>query len=220
MATRLKIFSFLLVITFCLGAFSLPASARNTDWTITFGPHIWYEEVVYGNDRFVAVGDGLIVSSVDGQEWTVEHAVAKDTYLSGVTWNGSMFVAVGSHWIFTSPDGKNWTGQNVDTAFYGVAWGKGQFVAVGGVGAIYTSPDGKKWTRQNSDCNEWLQHVEWGNGTFVAGGFETMLTSTDGVNWTRHEMPARVHKVRWLNGQFFAVKEEIYGEENKIYTSV
>lgn len=109
MVTRLRIFTFLLVMALRLGAFNLPASAGNTDWTVTFGPHIWYEEVVYGNSMFVAVGEGLIVSSVDGQEWTVEHAVAKDTYLNGVTWNGSIVVAVGSGKILSSPDGKNWT---------------------------------------------------------------------------------------------------------------
>jgi hypothetical protein len=131
LTTRLRIFTFLLVVTLCLGAFSLPASAGNADWTITFGPHARYEEVVYGNGMFVAVGGGLIVSSIDGQEWTVEHAVAESTYLSGVTWNGSMFVAVGSHWIFTSLDGKNWTGQNVDTAFYGF-----QRTVIAGISAL------------------------------------------------------------------------------------
>jgi hypothetical protein len=115
----------------CLGVFSLPASAGNTDWTVTFGPHARYEEVVYGNGMFVAVGDGLIVSSADGKKWTVEHSVAKDWPVA-VAWSGSMFVAVGMDgMILTSHDGKEWTERNVDASLYAVVWGNNQFMAVG-----------------------------------------------------------------------------------------
>jgi len=63
-----------------------------------------------------------------------------------------------------------------------VAFGAGQFVAVGEGGAIVTSPDGVNWTQ--------LWCVTYASGTFIAAGgglFEPglILSATDGLNWTR-----------------------------------
>ena len=44
-------------------------------------------------------------------------------------------------------------------AFYGVTYGNGTFVAVGGYGTILTSPDGVTWTRRTSGTSNWLEGV-------------------------------------------------------------
>ena len=76
----------------------------------------------------------------------------------------------------------------------GVASGDGIFVAVGDRGTILTSPDGIAWSPQPSGTSNYLAHVAYANGLFVAvGGFNhsdnaegvgTILTSPDGLRWT------------------------------------
>ena len=50
---------------------------------------------------------------------------------------------------------------------------------------ILTSPDGVSWTTRTSGTSSGLNGVAYGNGTFVAVGYNcAILTSPDGVAWT------------------------------------
>lgn len=74
-------------------------------------------------------------------------------------------------------------------AWYSVAYGNGQFVAVAGSGTnrVMTSTDGVTWTpRAAAEANPWYS-VTYGNGQFVAvagSGANRVMTSPDGVTWT------------------------------------
>ena len=83
------------------------------------------------------------------------------------------------------------------------AYGKGQFVAVGGhirdplggssldFGSIITSNDGVNWVLRLSGIANGVRRIAYGNGQFVAmGDFGTTLTSSDGVNWTQFRLSA------------------------------
>jgi len=71
--------------------------------------------------------------------------------------------------------------------FYGVAYGKGAFIAVGLGGIISSSPDGTNWTARTSGTTNDLQTVTFGNGLFVAMGANgSARTSTNGINWVGH----------------------------------
>src|SRR5882672_8158068 len=79
------------------------------------------------------------------------------------------------------------------TALWGVAYGGGQWVAVGELGTILTSPDGVTWTKRNSGFpDRWLVDVGYANGLWVAVGGTApisesnglILTSSDGITWT------------------------------------
>src|SRR5437016_6121750 len=90
-----------------------------------------------------------------------------------------------------------WTLRNQDPEYdlLGIAYGNGQFVAVGNSGAIMTSTDdGVTWVRRESGTTSVLWGIAYGNGQFAAFGvgppgsslpetFAFILTSTDGVNW-------------------------------------
>jgi hypothetical protein len=116
--------------------------------------------------------------------------------------------------------GTTWTLRNLGNPLYGVAYGNGTFVAVGGSydsGAILTSPDGVDWTAQTSVTTTYLKGVTYGNGTFVAvGGGGIILTSLDGVNWTRQTSGTSnpLYGVAYGNGAFVAV-----GDGGTILTS-
>lgn len=66
-----------------------------------------------------------------------------------------------------------------------VAYGGGQWVAVGDGGQIYTSPTGAAWTPRESGVGFQLNAVAFAAGLWVvAGNSGTVLTSPDGVAWT------------------------------------
>ncbi|MDR2719129.1 MAG: hypothetical protein LBB89_13825 [Treponema sp.] len=68
----------------------------------------WWNSVIYGSDKFAAVGsNGAIASSIDGINWTTQTVKG---WWNGVTYGSSKFVAVGSNGaIASSIDGINWT---------------------------------------------------------------------------------------------------------------
>ena len=79
-------------------------------------------------------------------------------------------------------DASQWTLRS--GPLYGVAYGNGIYVAVGGDGGILVSSDGINWKPQDSGTGKSLSSVTYGEETFVAVGYDgTILTSADGVNW-------------------------------------
>jgi hypothetical protein len=88
-----------------------------------------------------------------------------------------------------------------------IAYGNGQFVAVGDKGTIVTSADGANWTQRKSGTEKWLLHIAYGNGQFVACNINTLVTSPDGVNWTLHQCCGGVG-LGYGNGLFVISNED------------
>jgi hypothetical protein len=189
--------------------------------------------IACGNGQFVAAGTHGILVSADGASWAPRNTPITGQ-LNGVAYGSGRFVVVGASpppsfpppqefygAVLTSTDGATWTGSTVDTALglSGVAYGDGQFVAVGGepsgLAAILTSPDGASWTNSNpSGTNSnpsaitILFAVCCGNGQFVAVGIGgAILTSTDGASWTARNSGTGdyLDGVAFGDGQFVAV---------------
>jgi hypothetical protein len=100
--------------------------------------------VVYGDDKFVAVGaSGKIAHSTDGITWTaVSNSGFGTTDINSIAYGDGRYVAVGdTSKIAYSTDGINWTAipsansgfgaNNQENHIYGVAYGNGRFIAVG-----------------------------------------------------------------------------------------
>lgn len=119
---------------------------------------------------------------------------AKPSYSMALAWNGTnAFVALGGGQTLTSgvlsfsANGFVW--ENVVTtglpSLCAVAWGGGQFVAVGREGAILTSPDGRSWTRRTAVSSADLLGVAYGGGQWIAVGVGgAAARSGDGATWT------------------------------------
>lgn len=93
-----------------------------------------------------------------------------------------------------------------------VAFGAGQFVAVGEKGVILSSPDGRLWSPRASGSSVRLRGVTFGSGLFVAVGDEaTVLLSHDGQQWWSASAtpssghPARFATVGAIEMRFLAV---------------
>jgi hypothetical protein len=100
------------------------------------------------------------------------------------------------------PLGESWTLQNhapaLDQAWWKVAWGNGQFVAVaqsfGPNNTVMTSPDGITWTSRNAAISRQLNQIHYANGLWVATGYNwdappMVMTSTDAITWTSRSEP-------------------------------
>jgi hypothetical protein len=147
--------------------------------------------VVWSGTQYVAVGNGGILTSPDGVQWTRQTSGVYPTdSFGGVTWSGTQFVAVGfGEPILTSPDGVAWTRVSgvPGGSLTGVAWSGVQFAAVGEQ-VILTSPDGVVWSAPSIvPPPTGLNAVVWAGNQFAAAALGAIWTSPDGVNWTRQD---------------------------------
>jgi hypothetical protein len=96
----------------------------------------------------------------------------------------------------------------------GIAYGNGQFAAVGFSGAILTSTDRAIWIQRRLGISKGhdLNGIAYGNGQFVAvGDYGAIVTSTDGVNWVESQSGSfnRLYAIAYGNGQFVAADSAV-----------
>lgn len=102
-------------------------------------------------------------------------------------------------WLSTTP---------TTSTLYGVAFGAGQFVAVGASGTILTSTDGANWTVRVEATNQvTLYAVTYGANGFIAVGAAgspsepVVWTSPDGTAWTAQDVSSlNLPNGNWLQG--------------------
>ena len=157
-------------------------SPDGTNWAAQVsGTSAAIRAITYGKGRFLATGASILMST-NGINWvnvSLRNGLWADIFADG------QFVAVGGYvpiaagaFIFSSPDGTNWTTQSVGGGlynFYGITWGNGSFVTVGGPGgmgggAIWSSSDAVNWAVRLTNANPTFLGVTYGNGYFVVVG--------------------------------------------------
>ena len=145
--------------------------------------------VAFGNGIYVEAGykrTGTppdLYSSVDLKEWTVRDSHATEN-LMNVGFGLGLFVAVGQKGsITTSPDGINWTARtSKHTGFiWDVATDGQHLVAAAQWGRMLTSTDGANWKVHETGLDWHLKDVAFGNGTFVAVGWDGQIVQSDPV---------------------------------------
>lgn len=131
-----------------------------------------------------------------------------------------IFVDVLGYW-WRSTDGKNWNRYSYASLQYGlrsICFGNGVFCCIcndeSGNYYALRSTDGLSWSRTRifSSGNGSLVFVSFGNGSFVAGGYNSnnkavIYTSTDGSNFTltyTSESISRVDSAAYLPGVGFS----------------
>jgi alpha-tubulin suppressor-like RCC1 family protein len=115
-------------------------SSDAVTWYSSSMTECWYNDVAYGNGRFVATGDNynIIASSTDGMNWT-SSIISTSSYLAPnrVIFDGTKFVCIAWYGdnnqnLYTSTDGVNWTISSTgDNQTWGsLAYGDGKYVAL------------------------------------------------------------------------------------------
>ena len=92
-------------------------SSTWTSRTVTGGTSP-FQDVVFGNSKFVAVGNtGRVSTSTDGVTWTAQTAITNDLYSVVYSTTASLFIATSSNGvIYSSPDGVTWTSRYTDSS--------------------------------------------------------------------------------------------------------
>ena len=182
-----------------------------------------WTSVVYGNNKFVAVGRdynesnyGCIAYSSNGGSWTrLEGSVVEGNKWNSIAYGNGKFVAIGSelsssvHTAY-STDGINWTS---GTSLSGLSssdiimYGGDKFIILGS-NYIFYSSDGVTWTKNSLpvSANRWFSSA-YGNGIFVAVSYYGQsMYSNNGINWTQMSMPSgNWHSITYGDGKFVAV---------------
>ena len=206
-----------------------PVPTANQLYGVTHG-------LINGSTLWVVVGANstVLTSSDYGSTWSLQAPPSPLATLNSVAYSpaggpsANHFVAVGSNntngndVILFSPDGTNWTaatGLGLDGygGLFGVAYGGGDFMAVGFDGYNYHSSDGMSWMEGTypagggyGDANGVAYGLINGIPGFVAVGDEAFPTTTDfGDAWTIAEPPRTTSffGVTWnsVSGEFVAV---------------
>lgn len=163
--------------------------------------------IVFGNGRFVAVGEGgAILSSVDGTNWI--NSSLEVGNLRGVAFGNGKFVAISLGFVYTSTDGLQWeqhrlpAPQFYSTDVVSIAYGGGVFVAAGAT--ILVSSNGVDWVDRRDQVQGYLADVTYGDGRFVAVGYTLRsYASTNGWDWVASSnLNFALENVAFGNGLF------------------
>jgi len=185
-----------------------------------------------GNGVGDAASKGVILTSLDGKNWTLQN-VNNLPYLSKVVWTRTEFVAAGmsakkKNVVYTSPDGHNWTDAHASfegtfgagsTEFTDVIWAGSQLAALDFFDSVYTSPDGHHWTTRVETPSNDLSSLAWSGSQFVGVGIGgAIATSPDGITWTAQPTSSSesLNSVVWADKQFVAVGMAILTSPNGI----
>jgi hypothetical protein len=125
-------------------------SSDASTWYSSSMSDVWYNDIAYGNGRFVATGDeyNIIASSTDGMNWT-SSIISTSSYVepNRVVFDGTKFVSIGYYGdnaqnLYTSTDGVNWTISSTgDNQNWGaLAYGDGKYVTLTDDWESYVNP--------------------------------------------------------------------------------
>jgi trimeric autotransporter adhesin len=160
----------------------------------------------YMAGRFIAVGNGQILSSMDGVEWSFPYyGPSLDLY--DIAHDGQTWAAVGgSGTILVSTNEVDFGVASSGTTLplYGITHGNGMWVACGS-GPIVRSSNGIDWMVSNAGARLWS--IAFGNGRFVAvGDAGKVFVSTNAIDWTEQQVgTGQFARVAFAHGMFAAV---------------
>jgi hypothetical protein len=183
----------------------------------TLPPGNW-NNIAYGNDRFVAVNltGSILWSDNGGATWTA--ALAYEGERWNITYGQERFVAITQNRILYSADGKDWTVAASRGFWYsGIAYGNNRFIAVtSGIGRADYSSDGINWKASPGllPAIPWTG-IAYGNGRFVAIAKNNLIaawSADNGTTWTQTTLPFAMNvnnvggsNIAYGNGRFLAL---------------
>ena len=144
---------------------------------------------------------------------------------AAVTGNGVSVAVGGVGTVYTLPTGGSWRQETSGTTntLYGIAYGGGQFAAVGVADAIITSTDGVNWsTATVTDTSQNLFAIAFGSNTFVAVGTNgVVFTSIGGGSWSEGQIASNIiaTSVAYGAGEFVVVAHSLAGATQIYYSS-
>jgi hypothetical protein len=179
-----------------------------------------YNGVAYGSNQWLVVGrafpsgvteSAAVLSSSNGVTWTDRTVISSNSF-SALSFGSNRWVAVGGRssspnraTIATSTNGLAWTYLapavgGVESSLYAVAFGNGQWLALGSYydaqynwyPATLTSTNGTTWSLRAGGVGASLP--AFGNGKWVAWGGPNVYTADpSNLTWTAQSLPPSVN---------------------------
>ncbi|TFU17617.1 sialidase family protein [Thermus tengchongensis] len=176
-------------------------------WSVRSTPllHVSWQE-----DRFVATGwYGLLLESPDGLSWHEVPTPTLEALTASALGEGRRVVVGGKATRLQGPPGgplEPSKGTPLEhRGLWGVAYGRGRYVAVGMEGLVLTSGDGRAWEPVPLGLDRNLWGVAFAQGRFVAVGDHIILVSQDGRHFETLPAPGILNAVAFAQGLFLAV---------------
>ena len=222
------------------------------EWIETSVPsNEYYQGIAYGDGKFVAISRyrsndyvAKYIYSEDGINWIDGSNLNSSTWIS-LKYLNDRFIAIAGNTdkLGYSEDGINWNYSSIVSQYWvDSVYGNGKYIVIGykyssfgfvNSTKIYIySEDGINWTQGTLPTDLTLNHIEYGNGKFIAterGKDETYtanyIYSEDGINWTQGTLPTtfKLPQIRYGNGKFIIYELEslnyIYSEDGINWTS-
>ena len=219
----------------------------NNNRMVTYANGIWVTVVTDSGYYYYNGTDRIMISySYDGINWNSSEPLnyfnhgycviyANGLWIvgcgGGISFDGSGWTDSNTCFLY-SYDGINWTAENtyILSACYGIAFGNGMWVAVGGGDDLGTSGkdqvvysyDGFSWTgvsslKRTQGAGNSINNptaIAYGNGVWVLGGdanqvpINTLAYSYDGINWTglgTNIFSTNCKNISYTNGVWVAV---------------
>lgn len=190
----------------------------------------------FGNGLYVAGGtSGSMYTSTDGITWTSRASQHASNVIRGIAYSAEFTgphkwssTSIGSY-LTISTDGITWvyggdySGRfGTSTIVWGITFGMGFWVAVGGGGTIATATNntnGSTWTTRSSGTANTIYNVAAGPIGFVAGSQGGVIYSTNGTSWSflssgGINSTINYYGVGYGNGIYFAC-----GDSGRLFTS-
>ena len=171
------------------------------------------DQVVYGNNKFVALSGGTQAAySTDGLTWT---QITVPSGSAAVTYGNGKFVTVNAYGRYGgatsnySTDGITWSSTALPSSNLNlIAAGNGKFIA----GYWFTnqgaySTDGITWTSQSFPKS--MKMLMFANNKFLGLAYEGsnsyMISSTDGLTWTENILPVNPAYIEYGSGKYLVL---------------
>jgi len=189
-------------------------------WTKIYETPSVIRSAVYGNGRFVFVGDRAISWQVNSQDWT-DSALPIEWNLGCVTFGMGRFIAtsgpgLSEAFILSSSDAVVWRfdyGPRSNQGIGSVAYGNGVFVcswytnnllSAGAIGFLASSNLNSWQPRVIGTNGTLVEGVCFGGGQFIGSVLQKTYTSTNGIVWVNRALANIAHTFAFGAGTFVA----------------
>ena len=188
--------------------------------------------ITFENGVLVACGSNGQIGVYNGTAWNLVrnggtasiYRIAYGHRKGWVAVGTATSVSTSAGVTFVSEDAQTWMDTapalGVGVPIYGVAYGDGQFMAVGGAAGvatnhIATSENGMTWTTRTSSSPTSAHYaVAYGNNRWVVGGNNVIVHSGGGVTWNSVAAAGNIQSVIYGNGMFVCSSTIVYGSVN------
>ena len=167
------------------------------------------EDVTWGGDRFVAVGENFAAYSVDGISWEIVEIPSSPLF--SISWTGVNFVAGAANGlILTSDDGASWNVRVIPRDISSLASGNGVTMVTTSEDQCFVSPDGVNWSLSldptlDNFSGEDAKVYFLGGSFFCLYSSRFLYSSPDGVIWT--PSLGAFKSMAWTGSEYVAIDD-------------